>query len=110
MEEAIAWILVVIAVAVALPFVIRYILIGVYWFFTVLSTQVFGGLDQIFGAPSLPHAPWAMWLLWVAVIGAALAFWMHAPIYGLRKYRAWIAAAPFILMVVLGLIRMAIPS
>ena len=109
MEEAIAWVLIIIAVAVALPFVIRYILIGIFWLFSVMSTLIFGGLDQLFGASSIPHAPWAMWLVWGAVIGATLAFWMFAPIYGLRKYRAWIAAGPLLLMVAVALLRSAIP-
>jgi hypothetical protein len=102
LEEAIAWILVVIALLIVLPFVLRYILIGVYWFFAVVSHHFFGVMDELTSAPLIPGAPWVAWLLWGAVIGAALAFWTVAPIYGLRKQRAWIALLPFALMVVMA--------
>lgn len=105
MEEAIAWILVIIAFLVALPFILKYILIGIYWFFAVVSHQFFGAMDELSSASLIPGAPWVMWLIWGAVIGAALAFWTLAPIYGLRKQRAWIALAPFLLMAVMAGIR-----
>ena len=105
MEEAIAWILIIIALLVALPFVIKYILIGIYWFISVVAYLFFGLMDELTSAPFLPAAPWAMWLIWGAMIGAALAFWTVAPIYGLRKYRAWIVAAPFLLMTLIALAR-----
>ncbi|MHB0938569.1 MAG: hypothetical protein ACYDCO_17080 [Armatimonadota bacterium] len=102
MEEAIAWILVVIAFLVALPFILKFILIGGYWFFAVVSHQFFGIMDEMTNAPLIPGAPWVMWLIWGAVIGAALAFWTIAPIYGLRKQRLWIVLLPFVLMAVMA--------
>jgi len=101
-EEGIAWILVGIAVLVALPFVLRYILIGIYWFFAVVAHHFFGVMDELSSAPLLPGAPWVAWMLWGAVIGAALGFWTVAPIYGLRKQRTWIALLPFVLMAVMA--------
>jgi len=101
-EEAIAWILVIMALLVILPFVIRYIAIGIYWFFAAVSHQFFGVMDELTNAPLIPGAPWVAWLLWGAVIGAALAFWTVAPIYGLRKQRLWIVLLPFVLMAVMA--------
>ena len=108
MEEAIAWILVIIAVLVVLPFVIQYVLIGIYWFLAAAGYLYFGAMDTLTSAELLPNAPWVMWMLWGAVIGASLAFWTIAPIYGLRKQRVWIAVWPFILMAVMALVRAAI--
>jgi len=104
-EEAIAWILVIIALLVVLPFVIRYVVIGIYWFFAAISHQFFGAMDELGSASLIPGAPWVAWLLWGAVIGAALAFWTVAPIYGLRKQRLWIVLLPFVLMAVMAAAR-----
>ena len=107
MEEAIAWVLVVLALLVALPFVIHYILIGIYWLLAAVSYLFFAAMDGLCSAALLPESPWLMWLIWGAVIGAALGFWTVAPIYGLRRQRVWIAAAPFLLMGIVTLIRLA---
>jgi len=104
-EEAIAWILVAIAFLVALPFILRYLLIGGYWLIVAISHQFFGIMDELSNAPLLPGAPWVMWLIWGAIIGAALAFWTVAPIYGLRKQRLWIVLLPFVLMEVMAAAR-----
>ena len=107
MEEVIAWILVILAVLVVLPFVFRYIVVGFYWFLAVFSFLAFALLDELFSASFVPGAPWVMWLFWGAVIGAALAFWLLAPIYGLRHRRPLIAASPFLLMSAVMLLRLA---
>jgi len=110
MEETIAWVLVIIAIVVALPFVLRYVLIGLYWFFAAAAHLYFSTLDTLTGASLIPAAPWVMWLFWGAVIGAALAAWTLAPVYGLRQYRVWIALAPFLLMLVTAALRAVIFS
>lgn len=108
MEEGIAWILLFIALCVAFRFLYGWVLGGLYWLFSALGYFVFGTLDGLFSAPLAPHAPWVMWGVWGAIIGATLAFWTLAPVYGLRKQRAWIAAAPFILMLVVALVRLVV--
>lgn len=105
MEELIAWILVVIALLVVLQFTLGYVLIGLYWFVAVVASLFISSLDTLFSASLVPGLPWLMWVIWGALIGAALAFWTIAPIFGQRRRRALILAAPFGLMLLIALAR-----
>ncbi len=73
-----------------------------------LALSAFAGLDYLFGAGLLPAAPWLAWLGWGAVIGAGLGFWTLAPVYGYRKQRPLIAAAPFLLLALELVVRLAL--
>lgn len=103
MEEGIAWILVIIALLILFGFTARYVIWGVFWFLASLGFLVFSALDGLFSAALLPATPWLMWVVWGAVIGGAAGFWSVAPVYGLRRHRPWILAAPFgLMLLVLG--------
>jgi len=106
LEEAIAWMLVIVAVVVLFAFAAKYVVWGVFWFLAALAHLFFTVCDALFSAPLVPGAPWVMWLVWGAVIGAAQALWSVAPIYGLRKQRGFIIGAPFALMLVVMGIRL----
>jgi len=108
MAEGGIWIILAIIVLLALPFIIRPLLGAVYASLVALSMGVFALLDEFYSARLLPAAPWVMWMFWGALIGASLAFWTVAPIFGLRKQRPLIGIAPLILMVLVGLIRMSL--
>ena len=63
--------------------------------------------------PPVPGRPfWVLWMLWGALIGAlACGFWTIAPVFGLRKQRSFTSSAgpaPFVLMALMGLVRMVL--
>jgi hypothetical protein len=105
MDTALSWVLVIIALVVLLSVAIRPMLAGLYWFFSVLSQGAFAFLDRFFLADLLPAIPWLLWLFWGAVIGAACGLWTLAPIYGWRRHRPLIIAAPFALLLLIFLLR-----
>ena len=105
MDTALSWVLVAVALIVLLSVVIRPLLSGLYWFFAVFSQGTFGVLDRFFLGDLLPIAPWFCWLFWGAVIGAVCGLWTLAPVYGWRKQRPLILAAPFMLLGVIFLAR-----
>ena len=107
MEEAIIWIIIIIAIIILLlPVLFKYILPGLYAGLAVLAFYVFYLLDALFSASLTPHAPFLMWLCWGALFGAAFAFWTVAPRYGLRGQRHFILIAPCALMLLLAAVRM----
>lgn len=109
METGVSWVMVIISLCVVLYITHQVVLTSLYWFFAALAQGTFGVLDHYFLADLLPAAPWFVWLCWGAVIGAAGGLWMQAPLYGWRKYRPFIIAAPFLLIGVLFLLRLLIP-
>jgi hypothetical protein len=108
MEEGIGWIVIVIALLVAIIAGYQFIPGGLYALVTVLGLLLFAALDQLLSAGFFPHAPWVMWCLWGIIMGAAFAFWTIAPVYGLRQQRPLIMATPLTLMVLVALIRLVI--
>ena len=87
-----AWVISMIVMAV------MYVLAGVYCVAIGAIMFVLAVLDGATSASLFASAPAVMWTIWGAIIGGALAFWMVAPLYGLRKQRPLIAGAPFVLM------------
>lgn len=108
MEEAIGWGIIIIALVFVLLVGYKVIPVGLYWILAVLGALVFLILDQLFSASLFPRVPWLSYCIGGALIGAAFAFWTVAPIYGLRKQRPLIIAAPFALLVFTALIRLMI--
>jgi hypothetical protein len=87
-----AWVISMIVMAV------MYVLAGIYCIFIGAIMVVLAVLDGATSASLFASAPAVMWAIWGAIIGGALAFWLVAPLYGLRKQRPLIAGAPFALM------------
>lgn len=108
MEELIAWILVIAAVVIVLPFIIHWVIAGLYCFLAAVGWGSYFTLDQFFNAAFIPSAPWVMWMIAGGMIGAALGFWTLAPVYGLRRYRLLIVLAPFFLTTVIMMIRLLV--
>lgn len=80
-----------------------FLLLGVAVFaITWLSFGILLSVDWLTGARLTPNAPAIMWAIWGAILGGTMAFWLSAPLYGLRKQRTLIIAAPLTLMVLLG--------
>ena len=69
-----------------------------------LSFGVLLSVDWLVGARLTPGTPAIMWAIWGAILGGTLAFWLVAPIYGLRKMRPLIVAAPLLLMGAIALL------
>lgn len=102
MEEAGGWIIGFLIVVAAVVWLIGIVLTTVYWVFASIAFLLLTCFD---GLTSLPSAPAVMWAIWGGVIGAALGFWTIAPVYGVRKFRALILAAPFVLMLGFSAVR-----
>lgn len=77
---------------------VLYVLAGVYCILIGAVMVMIAVLDGATSASLFASAPAVMWAIWGGIIGGALAFWMVAPLYGLRKQRPLIASAPFVLM------------
>ena len=108
MDELIAWILVFFAVLIGCTFALKWVVAGTFWVLVMLGWGSYCTLDQLFSAQLIPAAPWVMWVLAGALIGGALGFWTMAPIYGLRRRRAQIAAAPFVLLALIAIVRLLV--
>ena len=70
-----------------------------------ISNACFGSvaiLDFMAGASLWARFPALMWAIWGLVIGGTLGFWLEAPLYGLRRQRAAIIAAPLLLLFVVA--------
>ena len=106
MANGVIWLVLGIIFLFALPFIIRPLFAAIYALLAALGMILFTALDELCSASLIPAAPWLMWMLWGALIGAALAFWTMAPVFGLRKHRSLIGVAPLILMALLGVVRM----
>lgn len=104
------WIIIIVVGLCLLPFIIRPLFGALYALLAAFALLVFTALDELCSAPLIPAAPWVMWMIWGALLGASLAFWTVAPVFGLRKQRPLIGIAPLILMAIVGLIRMMMHS
>ena len=82
--------------------VMPYILAGIYTFLTSFSLVVWTTFDFAFGARAVSEFPPLMWMVWGAVLGACMAFWLSAPLYGWRSKRALILLLPLLLMVIVA--------
>lgn len=60
-------------------------------------------LDIVTGGHILPSAPWVLWTMWGGVFGAALGYWLIAPLYGNRENRSLVLWLPLLLMSVTGI-------
>jgi len=107
MEAIVIWLIIIGAIVlIVLPFIFTMMIPGLYWALAMFAIFVFIGLDYALGASLFPRYPWIMWFVWGGIIGATFGFWTVAPIYGLREYRRLIFLAPFLLIVVVTLLRL----
>jgi hypothetical protein len=54
--------------------------------------------DFLTGAVLAPPFPALMWALYGLILGGILAFWLEAPIYGLRRSRPFLIGGPLLLL------------
>lgn len=99
MEEVGGWIVGFFIVVAIVVWLIGMVLAAAYWILANVAFIVLACFDGLTSASLTSSAPAIMWTVWGALIGGALGFWTIAPVYGLRRFRPLIAAAPFILMI-----------
>ena len=81
------------------------IISAVLWLATNLRLPIYlliRVLDTATGAQVLRGAPWVMWTLWGAIFGAALGYWLVAPLYGHRENRVLLLVLPLLAMTLTG--------
>lgn len=105
MEEVFGWLVGLVVVVAAIVWVVGMVLAAAYWLVSTVAFVVLATLDGITSSSLVASAPAVMWAVWGAVIGGALGFWTIAPVYGLRRFRPLVAAAPFVLMVGFSAVR-----
>lgn len=98
MEELVGWLIGIVIVAALIFFAVAYALAAVFCLLVVIGWLVMVLGDHAVGAGALPMAPWIPWAIAGGLLGAALGFWTMAPVYGLKKKRPLIVAAPVVII------------
>lgn len=105
MEEVGGWIVGFLIVAAVVVWLIGMVLAAVYWVLANAAFLALAFLDGVTSSSLTSSSPAIMWAIWGGLIGGTLGFWTIAPVYGLRKVRPLIAAAPFVFMMGFAAVR-----